>query len=79
MNIEEVDLAEALRAGGDRIHHVQFTDSNRLAAGCGHIDFPTLAGVLRDIGYRGYLSTETLPVPDSRTAARQAIELFRTL
>ena len=74
MNIEEVNLAEALRSAGDRVHHVQFTDSNRLAAGRGHIDFPALAAVLRDSGYRGYLSTETLPLPDSRTAARQAIE-----
>jgi sugar phosphate isomerase/epimerase len=79
MNIEEASLAESLRAAGDRVHHVQFTDSNRLAAGRGHIDFRTLAAVLRDSGYSGYLSTETLPLPDSRTAARQAIELFRTL
>ncbi len=79
MNIEEANLAESLRSAGGRIHHVQFTDSNRLAAGRGHIDFHVLAAVLRDSGYRGYLSTETLPLPDSRTAARQAIELFRTL
>lgn len=79
MNIEEANLVESLQSAGDRIHHVQFTDSNRLAAGRGHIDFPVLAAALRDSGYSGYLSTETLPLPDSRTAARQAIELFRTL
>ncbi|NNC91101.1 MAG: sugar phosphate isomerase/epimerase [Acidimicrobiia bacterium] len=79
MNIEEANLAESLRSAGDLIHHVQFTDSNRLAAGQGHIDFRALAAVLTDSGYRGYLSTETLPLPDSRTAAQQAIELFRTL
>lgn len=79
MNIEEANLAESLRSAGERIHHVQFTDSNRLAAGRGHIDFHALAAVLMESGYRGYLSTETLPLPDSRTAAQQAIELFRTL
>jgi sugar phosphate isomerase/epimerase len=79
MNIEEANLAESLRSAGDLIHHVQFTDSNRLAAGRGHIDFVSLAAVLRESEYRGYLSTETLPLPDSTTAARQAIELFRTL
>jgi len=79
MNIEEVDLVDSLRSAGDLTHHVQFTDSNRLAAGRGHIDFRALAAVLKDSDYRGYLSTETLPLPDSRTAARQAIELFRTL
>ena len=79
MNIEEANLAESLRSAGDCLRHVQFTDSNRLAAGRGHIDFGALAAVLRDFGYQGYLSTETLPLPDSRTAAQQAIELFRTL
>ena len=79
MNIEEVSLAESLRSAGDRLLHVQFTDSNRLAAGRGHIDFPELASVLREIGYTGYLSTETLPLPDSRTAAQQALDFFRSL
>ena len=79
MNIEEADLAESLRSARDRIRHVQFTDSNRLAAGCGHINFHELAAVLRESGYDGYLSTETLPLPDSRTAAQQAIEYFTTL
>lgn len=79
MNIEEADLAGSLRSTGDRLLHIQFTDSNRLAAGRGHIDFPELAKVLREIGYDGYLSTETLPLPDSRTAAKDAIEYFKSL
>lgn len=79
MNIEEVALAESLRTAGERVLHVQFTDSNRRAAGQGHIDFRELAEVLRALDYHGYLSTETLPLPDSRTAAREAIEFFRTL
>ena len=79
MNIEEANLAESLRSAGNRICHVQFTDSNRLAAGRGHINFHELAAVLRESNYHGYLSTETLPLPDSRTAAQQAIDYFRTL
>jgi sugar phosphate isomerase/epimerase len=79
MNIEEVSLAESLRAAGERILHTQFTDSNRLAAGQGHIDFRVLAEVLRELDYRGYLSAEILPLPDNRTAAQRAIEFFRSL
>jgi sugar phosphate isomerase/epimerase len=79
MNIEEVSMADSLRSAGGRVLHAQFTDSNRRAAGQGHIDFEELADVLREVDYRGYLSTETLPIPDSRTAAGQAIEFFRTL
>jgi sugar phosphate isomerase/epimerase len=79
MNIEEAAPAESLRTAGDRVLHVQLTDSNRLAAGQGHIDFPELVEVLRELDYRGYLSAEVLPLPDSRTAARQAVEFFRAL
>ena len=79
MNIEEVDLAAALRSAGDRLLHVQFTDSNRLPAGQGHIDFQALSEALRVIEYEGYLSAETLPEPDSYTAARSALEYYATL
>lgn len=79
MNIEEVDLAGSLRSAGERLLHTQFVDSNRLAAGSGHIDFEGLAEVLRQVGFQGYLSTESLPLPDSKTAARRAIEFFHSL
>lgn len=79
MNIEEADPVQSLRAAGDRLLHTQFVDSNRLAAGRGHMDFVAMAGVLRDLDFQGYLSTESLPLPDSRTAAKQAIDLFRSL
>ncbi len=76
MNIEESNLAQAIRDAGHRIGHVHFVDSNRQAAGAGHLDFGPIAGALQDIGYAGYLSAEALPLPDSQTAARQTIEAF---
>ena len=72
-------MPEALMAAGKRLGYVHFPDSNRLAAGQGHIDFRELVGALRKIGYDGYLGAEILPLPDSQTAARQAIEFFRVL
>src|SRR5207248_3024450 len=39
MNIEEADLAAAVRAAGPHVGHVHFADSNRRAAGMGHTDF----------------------------------------
>jgi len=79
MNIEEVSLAGALRQAGDKLGYVHFADSNRHAAGRGHIDFGELAAVLRSMGYSGYISAEILPLPDSRTAAELAIACFRSL
>ena len=79
MNIEEVSLEGALREAGQKMLHVQFTDSNRNAAGQGHIEFAPLAAVLREVDYSGYMSAEILPEPDDITAARRAIEYFRSL
>ena len=79
MNIEEVALPDALRQAGKQLGFLHFSDSNRLAAGHGHIDFESLVGVLREINYTGYMSAEILPMPDSRTAAQWAIETFRRI
>jgi len=76
-NIEEIDLAAALRGAGGRLGHVHFVDSNRRAVGLGHLPFAPIAAVLREIGYSGYLSAECLPWPDSATAAAKTIQSFR--
>ena len=77
MNIEESDLAAAIRAGKDWIGHVHFADSNRQAIGFGHTDIEPIVAALREIGYTGYLSAEIFPAPDALAAARQTIESFR--
>jgi len=77
MNIEEADIATALRLAGPRLGHVHFADSNRLAVGSGHTDIAPVVAALREIGYTGYLSGEILPLPDSDTAARQTMKAFR--
>jgi sugar phosphate isomerase/epimerase len=77
MNIEESDIAAALRAGGRHIGHLHFVDSNRRPAGCGHIDYRPIAEALRAIGYDRYASAEALPYPDPDEAARRTIEAFR--
>ena len=77
MNIEEVDIAAALRAGKGYLGHLHFVDSNRRAAGMGHLDYAPIAQALRDIGYDRYASVEALPYPDSLAAAKQTIDAFR--
>lgn len=77
MNIEEVDIADALRLGASRVGHVHFVDSNRRPAGYGHLDFRPIVSALREIGYDGYLSAEAFPYPDSAAAARQTIRAYR--
>ena len=72
MNIEEVSIGAAIRQTGARLGHFHLVDSNRRAAGMGHVDFAEVAAALRDAGYDGWLSAEILPLPDDRAAADQA-------
>ncbi len=79
MNIEEEDIAAALRETGPRIGHVHWADSNRRAMGFGHTPAAPVMAALRDIGYRGYLSAEIFPLPDADAAARQMVASLRAL
>ena len=77
MNIEEADLRAALQQAGRRVGHIHFVDSNRHAAGAGHLDIGSVIDALHEINYRGYLSAEALPLPDSVSAALLTIRAFR--
>lgn len=77
MNIEEADVAGALRLGGDHIGHVHFVDSNRRPAGLGHLDYRLIAAALREINFNGFASAEAFAYPDPDAAAKQTIESFR--
>lgn len=77
MNIEEADLAAAIRSGCGRIGHVHFVDSNRRPAGLGHLDYAPIVAALEAIGYQGYASAEALPYPDSNKAAELTIQTLR--
>ena len=77
MNIEEASPADAIRSAGKHVGHVHFVDSNRRAAGSGHIDFAPIAQALHDIRFDGFASAEALPLPDPAAAARQTIQSFR--
>lgn len=77
MNIEESDIAQAIKRGSSAIGHVHYVDSNRRPAGDGHIDLAAVAKALKAIGYDGFLSAEALPLPSSDEAAAQTIKSFR--
>ena len=77
MNIEEVDIATALKLADDRIGHIHYVDTNRRAAGLGHMNLDPIVAVLKAINYRHYISAEVLPLPDSATAAKRTIESIR--
>ena len=77
MNIEEPSIGRSIRRAGDMIGHVHLSDSNRCAAGLGHMDYASISEALSSIGYAGFVSMEAFPMPDPDTAAKQAISTFR--
>lgn len=77
MNMEDSDMWENMRQACDYIIHVHYSDSNRLAPGMGHFNFMKMTQVLKEIDYKGCISAEILPVPDSYAAAKQAIDSMK--
>ena len=77
MNIEESNLADAFRDAEGFVGHIHFVDSNRKAAGMGHMDFEPIIAALRETKYEGYLCAEAFPLPDSATTAEATIAAFQ--
>jgi 5-keto-L-gluconate epimerase len=81
MNIEEAQYDTAVRSAActGRLFHIHLGDSNRLAPGQGHLDFPTILASLRAVDYRGYLSAELLAHPNADAAAASTAQHMRGL
>jgi sugar phosphate isomerase/epimerase len=79
MCIEEDDPAQAMLDGKGFVGHVHFVDSNRKAAGMGHLDLAAIAKALIESGYEHYVSAECFPKPDSITAAKNTIDAYKKL
>lgn len=77
MNIEDPSIENALLAAGDKIGHMHIADTNRLAPGCGHLDYKSLVKTLRKIGYNGYLTVEALPLPGPFACAKKSVEYMK--
>lgn len=61
MNIEEPDLAGAIRRAGDLLANMHVSDSNRQAPGRGHMDYAALLNALNDIQFEGAFVLEPVP------------------
>lgn len=58
MNIEEIDLGDALASMGDALAYVHLADSQRLEPGKGHLPWDSVFSGLAGMGYAGYASME---------------------
>lgn len=71
MNIEEKQMAKALRDAGPWLAHVQVCGNDRGAPGDDHIDWAEIRDALRDAAYEGPLCIESF-TSENRTIARAA-------
>ncbi len=58
MNMEDRDIAAAIRKAGSRMVHFQANENHRGFLGDGHVDWPSIARALAAVGYRGPITLE---------------------
>jgi sugar phosphate isomerase/epimerase len=79
MNLEEVDIEKTIQMTGDQIGYFHLSDSNRQAPGQGHLDLPGILRALYQTGYRGVVSAEIYPKPDSISAVQRTANFIHAL
>ncbi len=79
MNIEEKSIVDTIKKYSSYLDHLHFADSNRWVPGFGHINFANILDTLKKVNYDGYIGLEALPLPDSETAAMQALSYINKL
>jgi D-psicose/D-tagatose/L-ribulose 3-epimerase len=72
-NIEEKNLADALRLGGAHIEHVHTCENDRGIPGSGHVDWPGVFQALAGISYDGWLTIESFGFAQGDLAAAASI------
>ncbi|MEZ7755871.1 sugar phosphate isomerase/epimerase [Microbacterium paraoxydans] len=73
LNIEEKRPADAVRAAGAAIAHVQVCGSDRGAVGDDHTDWPEMFRALDDAGYRGALGLESFTGENATIAVAASV------
>ncbi|UFH53556.1 sugar phosphate isomerase/epimerase [Spirosoma sp. KNUC1025] len=69
-NMEEKNIADALRQCAPYLAHVQISENDRSTPGKGHINFDEVFEALQDIGYEGPIAIEAFgPNPPELAAA----------
>lgn len=79
MNIEEANIIEAIKETGDRLGYVHFADNTREPPGQGQIDFYSILATLEEMGYKGPVVTEALPLPDDHAAVQNTAKFWEEM
>lgn len=77
MNMEEDNIADAIRLSGDALGHFHCAASNRKLPGQGHIQWSEVKEALDQIGFQGQMIIETFPNPNVETG--RTVNTWRSL
>jgi len=72
-NIEELDVAAALRAAGPRLAHFHASANDRGVPGTDHVEWPAVRDALRDTGYDGPVVIESFTAENETIATAASI------
>jgi len=77
---ENVDIPSAIRKYAKYLAHFHSNDDNGYLPGSGGVDYPPIIEALKEIDYKGYLSTEVFDFkPDPITIARKSYNFLSSL
>ncbi|WP_126425388.1 sugar phosphate isomerase/epimerase family protein [Brevibacillus marinus] len=74
MHVEGESFAHSFALASDKLNHLHVADSNRGTPGSGTLDFAKIMQLLKEIGYKGYISFELSQGTDGYRTAQTAIE-----
>lgn len=64
MNIEEDNIANAIRSAGSNLGHIHCVANNRKAPGRGHLEWDSIFLALKNIQYEGFVVAEVFVNPE---------------
>jgi len=79
MNIEEASLTDPIRACGTALRHVHLCESHGGRFGTGLVDFPSVLGTLRGVGYARWCSVKVYRRLAFADAAKTSIDFLQSV
>ncbi|PHR92074.1 MAG: isomerase [Blastopirellula sp.] len=79
-NIEERDIAQAIRDCADVLTHVHISENDRSTPGAGHVHWDTNFDALKEVGYDGWMVVEAfgLALPEIAAATKIWRRMYET-
>ena len=78
-NIEEKSVAEAVKAGGDKLYHIHISENDRSTPGEGAVDWKSNFDAIVASGYEGWMVIEAfgLALPEIAAATKIWRKMFK--